>query len=112
MKKVTKREFGVLMGAGLLSYTVGASARPAVHHVNIERFAFVPETLRIKAGDKVVFHNHDLAPHTATDTEGRWDTGDLPRDAASELSFNQPGQMAYFCAFHPHMTGRLIIEKK
>lgn len=112
MTGTTRRDFGLLLGAGLLSYTVGARARTPVHHVNIERFAFVPETLRIRAGDKVVFHNHDLAPHTATDTEGNWDTGELSRDAAIELTFNQPGQVAYFCVFHPHMTGRLIIESR
>jgi plastocyanin len=58
----------------------------------------------------VEWTNHDIAPHTATDEEGDWDTGTLSRSQSATLTFKTPGTYSYFCAFHPQMTATLTVE--
>ena len=59
-------------------------ARAATHQVAIRGMAFEPATLTIAIGDSVTFTNEDSAPHTATATNGAFDTGRLGRGDAAE----------------------------
>ena len=88
---------------------VPARAKSTTHHIAIRRFAFDPATLTVRPGDRVEWTNHDIAPHTATDRDGVWDTGELARGESGSLELLEPGPVAYFCAFHPHMTGRITV---
>ncbi len=80
-----------------------------IHEVVVEGLRFVPERVEARLGDGIRWINRDLAPHTATATDGRWDTGRLNRgdEAAIEVTEDLAGP--YFCRFHPHMKGEVII---
>lgn len=87
---------------------LATAARAATHQVRIEGFKFVPENLTVAVGDKVVFTNADGAPHTATARNGAFDTGRLRRNDSAEVTISAAGQIEYFCAIHPRMTGTIV----
>lgn len=71
---------------------------------------FDPAVLIVKRGSRVVWINKDLFAHTATATEKTFDSGTIEVDASWSYMVSQPGDYAYFCAFHPTMKGRLIVR--
>ena len=111
---LSRRRFGQGLGACL---ALAASPRLAAAHdgphvvtVRVSRFAFVPESVEIRPSDTVVWINEDIAPHTATALDGSWETDALDIGATARLVFETPGEFAYFCAFHPHMTGTVSVR--
>jgi len=106
-----RRIGGALTGAAILAVLGPAAglARAAsrTHEVAIRGFRFDPARLTVLPGDRVSWINHDLAPHTATGAG--WDTRGLARAAAAEIAFAEPGRFAYSCAFHPMMTGEIVV---
>lgn len=113
MIMLKRRAFGgVLLGTtvcALVGLRAGAAQELRTHRVDIRAFAFEPGALTIAVGDTVEWINHDLAPHTVTEMDGAWDTGELAKGDVQSVRFNRPAQFDYFCAFHPHMTGRITI---
>jgi plastocyanin len=94
-----------------LAATVSASAQNAAHTVEITAFRFVPETLRARPGDTVLFVNKDVVPHTASQVgAGGWDSGRLEKDRSWTLKVEAAGPVDYFCRFHPSMKGKLVVE--
>lgn len=92
----------------LLASATGANA--AGDLVTIRGFAYDPAILTVKVGDSVTFVNEDSAPHTATATNGAFDTGNLRRNDQSTLTFTSPGVFDYFCVIHPNMRAQIVVE--
>jgi plastocyanin len=103
---LSRREFtaGAL---GVLATPALAHAR--VHQVEIRNFAFVPERLEVRTGDRIRFTNHDLAPHTATADDDSWDSDTLEGGETVELTVTSKWSGAYYCAYHPQMKATLDI---
>ncbi|MDI3338754.1 cupredoxin family copper-binding protein [Defluviimonas aestuarii] len=114
LSDATRRRFGLLMGAGLVAPLVvrKAAAHDGPHMIEagIEGFAFVPDRLEIRAGDTVRWTNHDIAPHTATDKAGGWDTGRIAKGESAEVTFEAPGAYTVFCRYHPNMVAEIVVE--
>ena len=110
---VSRRRFGQGLGASLALAGLPSTASSHVgsHEVRIRisGFAFSPNRLEIKAGDTVIWMNEDIAPHTATASDGSWDTGTLETGMEARILFGSPGDFEFVCAFHPHMTGTISI---
>jgi YVTN family beta-propeller protein len=80
--------------------------------ISIAGFAFGPQVINIKAGDSVTWSNNDGSPHTVSFKDGAVGAKSLsPADMFTRV-FDQPGTYEYFCAFHPYMTGRVIVSAK
>ncbi|MEM9472513.1 MAG: plastocyanin/azurin family copper-binding protein [Pseudomonadota bacterium] len=92
-----------------LSWAGRASARPRRHRVEINGFRFTPDRLGVSVGDTITWINRDIAPHTATATDGGWNTGELVKDAEASITVISGMQTTYFCAFHPMMKARFSI---
>ena len=95
----------------LASFSLAAFIRPAkAENVTIEirQFKFTPPEIEVAAGSTITFVNLDLAPHTATG--GSFDTGMLRKDERKEIAFLETGEFPYFCKFHRHMTGRILVR--
>ena len=86
------------------------TAKPAEHTIEIKGMEFSPKTLTIKAGEKVKFINKDSAPHTASATDGRFESGELAEGQSEVVTFEKPDTYAYYCMFHPSMSGKIIVE--
>ncbi len=76
----------------------------------IEGFAFSVPTLSISAGDTVTWTNNDTVPHTATADDGSFDTGSISAGESASITFDTPGTYTYKCAFHPGMTGTIVVN--
>ena len=56
----------------------------------------------------MTFINRDGALHSATSTQaGLFDTGALQAGQSAVVTVDFRGDAAYFCKFHPRMTGSL-----
>jgi len=79
--------------------------------IEIQGFAFQPARCAVKAGDSLTFINLDTAAHTATSDSGTFDTGNLGRNETSQsITYNTPGTFDYHCAFHPGMSGTIVVN--
>ncbi len=76
-----------------------------------DRF-FDPETLTVNTGKTVVWFNGDPTVHTVTSTnpQGLFDSGNFDSGATYQFTFTQPGTYEYFCALHPWMKGKIIVQ--
>lgn len=101
----------ILLGAvaTVIAPSILRAQTGVIHEVRIERFRFVPDRLQVRLGDQVRWTNLDLAPHTATALDFDWDSAELGRNDSFVLQIGEDTAPDYFCAYHPHMTGRLVI---
>jgi plastocyanin len=100
---------GALMAAGVVAERAPA-ADARVHTVTIENMRFEPQVLTVRRGDRVVWVNKDLFPHTSTAAARAFDSQSIPPAASWTFVAGKTGSYAYGCAFHPAMTGRLIVQ--
>lgn len=77
--------------------------------VEIEDFEFVPSTVTIQEGGKVIWQNRDSTEHTATLDDGSFDSGLLAEGKLKSESFKEPGTYPYHCELHPEMTGTVEV---
>lgn len=94
--------------AALLFAALAKPVKAENKTVEIRQFNFVPADIEIPAGGTVAFVNHDLAPHTATGES--FDTGLLRQGERKEIAFPAAGTFPYYCKFHRHMTGRIVVR--
>jgi len=88
-----------------------ASAVPAkTQTVSIKMFAFAPQVLTVTPGTTVTWTNADEDPHTVTANDRSFHSAALDTDDKYSFTFTKPGEFAYFCSLHPHMTGRVIVR--
>jgi plastocyanin len=78
--------------------------------VSIENFNFVPANLTVPAGTTVMWTNHDDVEHTATASDNSFSSPSIPTDGQFSYTFTTPGTFSYFCAIHPFMTARIIVQ--
>lgn len=100
------------LGATIVLVAVATSpALAADQAVTIEGFAFSPGTVTVVVGDTVTWTNRDGASHTATADDGSFDTGGIPGDSSDTVRFTTAGEFTYYCAIHPDMRGRVIVQE-
>jgi amicyanin len=82
--------------------------------VEIEDFAFGPETITVKKGTTVTWTNKDSAAHTVTpDEESDAFIGSelLAQDESYSFTFNEVGTYTYHCQPHPQMTAKVVVTE-
>jgi plastocyanin len=87
-----------------------AVAGPTVHVIRIADMAFGPVPPGIRVGDTVEWVNADLFEHTATARDHSFDL-DLKPGAKARIVAGAAGEIAFYCRYHPGMTGRLVVTK-
>jgi len=88
-----------------------AAAAPAkALRVAIQNFAFAPQVLVVAPGTTVTWTNADEDPHTVTATDKSFHSTAMDTDETYSFTFTRPGEYAYFCSLHPHMTGKVIVK--
>jgi plastocyanin len=85
-------------------------AQPAAPAVRIANFTFAPRTLVVPVGTTVTWSNDDDVPHTVVATDGSFRSKPLDTGDKFSVTFNAPGEHAYFCSIHPMMTGKLVVK--
>lgn len=92
------------------SGAVGASGAASV---DIDEFAFGPDSLEVAVGTEVTWRNSQSGvPHTVTADEGSWqgtDSGTLQEGATFGFTFFSAGTYTYHCRIHASMTGSVTV---
>jgi plastocyanin len=66
--------------------------------------------VRLAPGDRVVWLNRDLVPHTASARDGSFESGRSKDEAPLLPWIDAAGAIDYVCAYHPAMQGRLEVQ--
>jgi nitrite reductase (NO-forming) len=80
-----------------------------------DRF-YEPSPAKVAVGSTVTWTNDDALPHTVTSgnpekgPDGIFDSGILNADKSFSHTFDKAGVLDYYCAIHPWMTGRIIVQ--
>ncbi|PYL45474.1 MAG: hypothetical protein DMF40_15425 [Verrucomicrobia bacterium] len=82
------------------------------NRIEIKDFAFNPQTLTVKSGEKVTWINRDEEPHTIVSVEKQFKkSAALDTEQEFTITAGAPGTYTYFCSVHPKMTGTIVVEK-
>ena len=84
------------------------------HTIVIEGMKFMPAVVRASPGERVLFHNKDLVPHTATATGTKaFDSGLIKAGESYAVQLTGETQtIDYVCLYHPTMKGRIVLERR
>ena len=86
-------------------------ALPAAQHtVTIEGMQFNPPQLTVHRGERIVWVNKDLFPHTVTANDKAFDSGSIAANASWAFTPAKAGEYAYSCSFHPTMKGMIKVQ--
>ena len=86
------------------------AAEGAVHTVVIENMRYNPPELSVHRGERIVWVNKDLFPHTVTAAAHAFDSGSIAAGASWTYVAGKTGEYAYGCTFHPTMKGILKVQ--
>lgn len=94
----------------------GRAAQPSnaththAHKVIIEDMRFNPQTLVVHRGDRITWINRDPFPHTATATNGSFDSHPIAPDGSWTYVARKAGEYDYKCTFHVTMKGKVEVR--
>jgi plastocyanin len=92
----------------------GAMAKPAAGPgvVAISDFKFGPETVVVKKGQTITWHNTDSSPHQVTITGAKAQRSSIAlKGQATQLTLADAGVYDYICGLHPAMKGKIEVTE-
>ena len=96
-------------GAAVCCAVYAAIAAPGETHLTIDNFTFMPDTITVPIGTKIVWENDDDIPHSIVETTGKFHSPALDTEDKFTFTFDRAGTFAYFCGLHPHMKGKVVV---
>ena len=82
------------------------------NRIEIKDFAFNPQTITVKSGEKMTWINRDEEPHTIVSVGKQFKKSTaLDTDQEFTITAGAPGTYDYFCSVHPKMTGTIVVEE-
>ena len=103
-----------------LTLTAGIKANSATNSadklaggsmVKIDNFSFGPATITIPAGTTVTWTNNDDVPHVVSSDDNKmFKSKALDTDDHFSFTFTKPGTYNYYCAIHPKMTAKIVVQ--
>lgn len=83
---------------------------PKVYSVVIDKMKFGAVPAGARVGDTILWVNKDMFRHTATARDGSFNV-DLPPGKSGRTLLKRAGPIAFYCIFHPGMTGALTVRR-
>lgn len=72
---------------------------------------FIPSGAHVPFGSQITFTNRDYVAHTATATDGTFDTSTLQPGQSKTFTLNErQGTITYFCRIHPWMQAIISVD--
>jgi plastocyanin len=102
--------FALLLAMAVFLPASRGHALAADAEIKIANFTFDPPVLTMKAGTTVTWVNNDDIPHLVSEKDGKFRSSALDTGDKFSQTFSAAGTIEYFCAIHPHMTGKIIVE--
>jgi plastocyanin len=79
--------------------------------VKIDNFSFGPATINIPAGSTVTWTNNDDVPHVVSSDDNKmFKSKALDTDDHFSFTFTKPGTYNYYCAIHPKMVAKIVVQ--
>jgi amicyanin len=103
---------GLSFGLSRASHAWQAASEPNnSYQVTIDNFSFGPSTMTVPVGGTVTWTNQDDVPHNVVSTDGKTlKSPVLDTDQKFSYTFTAAGAYPYYCAIHPKMTGKVIVQ--
>src|SRR5215467_1181296 len=102
--------FSLFVFAGEMKDTGSSGAGQS--KIEIKDFAFNPQTITVKSGEKITWINRDEEPHTIVSVEKQFKKSPaLDTDQEFTIIAGAPGTYTYFCSVHPKMTGTIVVQE-
>jgi plastocyanin len=102
-----------LFTAACVAFACAVMAKPSFAAdeatVAIDNFTFTPAELKVQAGTKVMFVNHDDIPHSVVSDTIKFHSKALDTNESFAFVFDEQGEIVYFCGLHPQMKGRITV---
>jgi quinohemoprotein ethanol dehydrogenase len=83
--------------------------KPFDGSIDTADYQFTPVRVSVPAGTSLTWNNSGSVIHTASASNGAWDTGDIPSGSAAQITFDTAGDYVYSCQPHPWMIGEVIV---
>lgn len=87
-----------------------AAPKSKVYTVVIDKMKFGPVPAGIRSGDTILWVNRDFLKHTATARDKSFNLV-LPPGTSGKTVIGHSGTIAFYCIYHPGMTGSLSVAK-
>ena len=71
--------------------------------------SYSPNPIEVNVGQTITWVNDDSVIHTATSTDGIFDSDILQRSQTFSYTFDTVGEYAYYCDLHPNMVGTVRV---
>ncbi len=78
--------------------------------IHIKNFAYTPDNVTIHSGQTVRFVEDDETAHTVTAMDRSFDSANLNQRDKWSYTFAKEGTYKYFCAYHPYMSGTVVVK--
>ena len=86
--------------------------KQATRTVLIQNFSFKPAHITVKRGTRVTWINKDMTKHTATASNGAFDSGVLRPGQSYSHTFKTAGRTNnYHCEIHHSMRGSVTVKR-
>ena len=108
VSRVAAKAAVVLCIAAAAGFAIPAGAAKT-YTIAMDGTRFVPDTVTIQRGDRVVWVNKDPFPHTAT-ARGTFDSKSVAAGHSWSYVARQTGEIPYVCTLHPGMKGTLLVQ--
>ena len=98
--------------AGAQKHPTAVAQKQATRTVVIQNFSFKPAHITVKRGTRVTWINKDMTKHTATASNGAFDSGVLRPGQSYSHTFKTAGRTnKYHCEIHPFMRGSVTVKR-
>ena len=87
-----------------------AAAANTVHTIIIDKMKFGPAPAGLRSGDTIIWVNRDMFKHSATARDKSFNI-ELPPGASGKTVIRHSGTIAFYCVYHPGMTGSLSVAQ-
>jgi plastocyanin len=99
-----------MLSPGIAAADEARAPHVATHTVVIENLQYSPAELHVQRGERIVWVNKDLFPHTVTAASHVFDSGSIAANSSWTYVASKAGEYAYGCTFHPTMKGILKVQ--
>jgi plastocyanin len=100
---------GVVLISGCTDYQTQTPGEVETTEVMMQNYRFLPQDIRVSAGDTVTWTNNDRVIHNVVADNGEFDSGDLAPGETFTFTFEEAGAISYSCTIHPGMIGSVTV---
>jgi plastocyanin len=109
---------GLVAGLAALTLLLATSSASSAALVSVDivdaprpqaKWGYAPGSRKVPVDSWVTWSNNGVDAHTVTALDGSFDSGNLDPSEGFSWYFDRPGTFDYLCAWHPWMTGKIVV---